>query len=214
MTTQKGKIRGSFDYLLAIDCETTGLCFNNPTPVYNEKTGERHQAISWGIVVADATTLKPIEKLYTEVKWNKSSKLQRKENGLFGTKAEQVHGLDFKHLEEKGISEDDAVVQIGNLIVKYWGPTTAVHLLGHNIQSFDLPFLRDLFERHEIPLRFGNRHYDTNSIGFATFGTFTSDEFFEAVGFEKRGNHNALTDAEQALEATRIIRTIFTNALE
>lgn len=214
MATIKGKPRGSFDYLLAIDCETTGLCLNHHTPVFNEKTGERHQAISWGVIVADAATLKPVERLYVEVKWNKASKAQRKEDSSFGTKAEQIHGLDFKYLEKNGIPEEEAVVKIGNLIVKYWGPTVSVRTLGHNVHLFDLPFLRDLFERHDVPLSFGNRHYDTNSIGFATFGTFNSDDLFDAVGFEKRAEHNALTDAEQALEATRIIRTIFKSALE
>lgn len=214
MATQKGKPRGSFDYMLAIDCETTGLCLNYETPVANPKTGERHQAISWGIIVADAKTLKPIEKLYIEVKWNKASKAQRKEDSSFGTKAEQIHGLDFQYLEKNGVTEEEAVIQIGNLIVKYWGPTVSIRTLGHNVHLFDLPFLRDLFERMGVPLSFGNRHYDTNSIGFATLGTFNSDDLFEAVGFEKRGDHNALTDAEQALEATRIIRTIFRSALE
>lgn len=214
MATQKGKPRGAFDYMLAIDCETTGLCMNYHTPVFNEKTGERHQAVSWGVIVADAATLKPVEKLYVEVKWNKVSKAQRKEDSSFGTKAEQIHGLDFKYLEKNGIPEEEAVVKIGNLIVKYWGPTVSVRTLGHNVHLFDLPFLRDMFERYEVPLSFGNRHYDTNSIGFATFGTFNSDDLFEVVGFEKRGDHNALTDAEQALEATRIIRTIFRSALE
>lgn len=214
MATQKGKIRGSFDYMLAIDCETTGLCLNHETPVFNPKTGERHQAISWGIIVADVKTLKPIEKLYVEVKWNKTSKLQRKEDSSFGTKAEQIHGLDFQYLEKNGVTEEEAVVMIGNLIVKYWGPTVSIRTLGHNVHLFDLPFLRDLFERHGVPLSFGNRHYDTNSIGFATFGTFNSDDLFEAVGFEKRGEHNALTDAEQALEVTRIVRTIFRTTLQ
>ncbi len=214
MATQKGKTRGSFDYLLAIDCETTGLCLNSPSPVFNQRTFEQHQAISWGVIVADAHTLQPVEKLYVEVKWNDASKKQRKEDSSFGTKAEQIHGLDFQYLEKNGVSEEEAVAQIGNLIVKYWGPTVSIRTLGHNVHLFDLPFLRDLFERHDISLSFGNRHYDTNSIGFATFKSFTSDELFEAVGFEARGDHNALTDAEQALEATRIIRTIFQAAIK
>lgn len=213
MSTQKGKPKGSFNHLLAIDCETTGLCFNNRTPVHNETTGERHQTLSWGIVVADTKTLKPVDKLYVEIKWNKASKAQRKEDSSFGAKAEQIHGLDFVYLEKNGVSEEDAVVQIGNLIVKYWGPTSFIRTLGHNVHLFDLPFLRDLFERYDVPLNFGNLHYDTNSMGFATFGSFTSDELFEVVGFDPRSEHNALIDAEQALSTARIIRQIFTKAI-
>jgi hypothetical protein len=213
MATVKGRPRGAFDFLLGMDCETTGLCTNQANPVFNPSTGERHQAVSWGLIVASAETLKPIEKLYLEIKWNKTSLKQRANDPEWGLKAESIHGLTLDYLEENGISEQTAVEQMGELILKYWGPKGNIRTLGHNVMTFDLPFFRDIFERHGIELAFGNRHYDTNSIGFATFGTFNSDDLFEAVGFEKRGDHNALTDAEQALEATRRIRTIFQKAI-
>lgn len=214
MATIKNKPRGSFDFLLALDCETTGLCTNQDSPVINPKTGEQHQSVSWGLIVADAATLKPIEKMYVEIKWNDKSKQQKVANAKFGSGAEKVHGLTFDYLEKNGITEQQAVEQIGELLLKYWGPNVSIRLLGHNVHTFDLHFFRDMFRRHGIELNFGSRHYDTNSIAFATFGTFNSDDFFDAVGFEKRGDHNALVDAEQALEATRRIRTIFQKAIE
>jgi DNA polymerase III epsilon subunit-like protein len=214
MATTKNKPRGAFDFLLAMDCETTGLCVNQDSPVENPKTGERHQTVSWGLIVADASTLLPIEKKYLEIKWNDTSKKQRESNAKFGVGAEKVHGLTFDYLEKNGITEEQAVVEIGGMILKYWSPEVSIRTLGHNVHTFDLLFLRDLFRRHEIELKFGSRHYDTNSIAFATFGTFNSDDFFDAVGFEKRGDHNALVDAEQALEATRRIRIIFQKAIE
>lgn len=214
MATTKNKPRGSFNFLLAMDCETTGLCLNQDDPSYNPKTGERHQAVSWGLIVADAVTLKPIEKMYVEIKWNETSKAQQKQNSKWGAKAESIHGLTREYLEKNGLNEEDAVAKIGELVLKYWGPTVSIRCLGHNVHTFDMPFFRDMFRRHGIDLNFGSRHYDTNSIGFATFGTFNSDDLFEAVGFEKRGDHNALVDAEQALETTRIVRKIFTKAIE
>lgn len=213
MSTTKGKPRGSFDYLLAMDCETTGLCLNQDSPVENPKTGERHQTVSWGLIVADAATLKPIEKLYLELKWNDKSKAQRQANAKWGMGAEKIHGLTFDYLEKNGLTEEQAVEQIGTLVLKYWGPMVSIRTLGHNVHTFDLLFFRDLFRRQGIELAFGSRHYDTNSIGFATFGTFNSDDFFAQAGFEKRGDHNALVDAEQALEATRRIRLIFQKAI-
>ena len=213
MASPKDKPRGSFDFLLAMDCETTGLCLNQDSPVENTTTGERHQAVSWGLIVADAKTLKPIEKMYVEIKWNALSKKQQRADAKWGTRAEQIHGLTHDYLEENGLSEEDAVAKIGELILKYWGPTVSIRTLGHNVHTFDLLFFRDLFRRQGIELAFGSRHYDTNSIGFATFGTFNSDDLFEAVGFEKRGDHNALTDAEHALETARRIRTIFQKAI-
>lgn len=213
MATKKGSPRGSFDFLLAMDTETTGLCTNHSTPVFNDAKMERHQTVSWGFVVANAETLRPIEKLYVEIKWNKTSKAQREANPDFGKKAESIHGLTYDYLEKNGITEEEAVLQIGNLLIKHWG-NTVIKTLGHNVHLFDLPFLQDLMERHGINLPFGSRHYDTNSIGFATFGTFNSDDLFEIIGFEKREEHNALTDAEQALETTRVIRTIFQQAIK
>lgn len=214
MSTAKNKARGAFDYLLAMDCETTGLCTNQDNPVVNVNTGERHQPVSWGLIVASAETLKPIETMYVEIKWNKSSLKQRLENPEWGLRAEGIHGLTLDYLEDNGISEQNAVEQIGEMVLRHWGPKGNIRTLGHNVHTFDLPFFRDMFQRYGIDLRFGNRHYDTNSIGFATFGTFNSDDLFEAAGFEKRGNHNALTDAEQALEVTRRVRAIFQKAIQ
>lgn len=208
------KPRGFFEKLLVIDCETTGLCFGGENPVFDVNTGERHQTVSWGVIVADAKTLKPIQKEYVEIKWNKESKKQKKANSIFGSRAEQVHGLTFEYLEKNGVTEEQAVEKIGNLIITHFGPAGSLKCLGHNVHLFDVPFLRDLFERQGVPLAFGNRHYDTNSMGFATFGTFNSDDLFELVGFSKREDHNALVDAEQALESTRVIRKIFKTALE
>jgi len=207
------KVIGSFTNLLAIDCESTGLCFKNDNPIHNERTGERHQTVSWGLIVADATTFKPIDELYVEIKWNEESKRQRQETPHFGIKAEEVHGLTFAHLEANGLDEEDAVVKIAEFILKYWGPTSTIRTLGHNVHMFDLPFLADLFKRQDVPLSFGNRHYDTNSMGFATFGTWTSDELFTMVGFDPRNSHNALEDAHMALESARVIKLLFQQLL-
>lgn len=200
---------GSFDYLLAIDCETTGLCFNSDDVTNNPNTGEHHQTVSWGVIVADAQTLKPIEELYVEIKWNQLSKRQRQNNPNFGERAESVHGLSYDYLEENGVTEEEAVLAIGNLIMKYWGPKGNIRTLGHNVHTFDMPFLRDLFRRNGIELSFGNRHYDTNSIGFCTVGSFNSDDLFSTMGMEARQTHNALDDAHMALESARRIRTLW-----
>lgn len=210
---------GYFKYLLAMDCETTGLCFNKPTPFEDLDSGERHQAVSWGFVVADSQTLTPVKKHYVEIKWNKYSVEQRKIDPQFGAKAEQIHGLTKEYLDENGVDEQQAVVDImNNVIAPYWGvgsDMAGVRTLGHNVHMFDLPFLRDLMERHQISLPFGNRHYDTNSAGFLTFGTWNSDELFNLVcKQDSRNTHNALDDAERALEAARVIRKIFQKALE
>jgi len=195
--------KGYFKYVLAIDCETTGLDWNDDDP------SKGHQAVSWGIIVADAETLIPIEELYVEIKWNEFSKAARVADTEFSTAASAIHGLTFEYLEANGVDEDEAVVQILELILKYWGPTQNVKCLGHNVHVFDVPFLKAMFRRYGIEVPFGSRHYDTNSIGWAMTGAFVSDAFFSCMGFTDRARHNALQDAHQALESTRRLRVIW-----
>lgn len=200
---------GYFDKVLAMDCETTGLCFSNNDPHHNKETGEAHQAVSWGLIIADADTLEPIEELYVEIQWNDKSISQRKDSPEFGKIAEGIHGLSYQHLETHGISEFEAVEKIGELILKHWGPNGRIATMGHNVHTFDLPFFRDVFQRHGIELKFGSRHYDSNSLGFGTVGAFNSDDLFATVGLEERTTHNALDDAHMSLESFRRIRTLW-----
>lgn len=214
MASPKDKPRGYFKHLLAFDVETTGLCFSGDSAVHDPNTGEHHQIVSIGLIVAESETFKSVEELYLEIKWNSISIKQRKGNSEFGKKAEAVHGLTKSYLDAHGVDEEEAVLKIGEMILKYWGPDVSIRTLGHNVHLFDLPFLRDLFKRHGIELKFGNRHYDTNSAGFVAFTTWNSDELFEAVGFQAREDHNALDDARMALESARIIRMLFQRCLD
>lgn len=209
----KNKPVGYFDFVLAIDCETTGVCFSSDSAVHNEATGERHQTVSWGVLVVDATKLNIIEELYIEIAWNKISIAQRDADPTFGKEAESVHGLTKEYLDEHGITEEEAVVKILNLVAKYWGAETSIVTLGHNVHTFDMVFLRDLVRRQGIELRLNNRHIDTNSIGFANWQTYNSDQLFDLMGFEQRTDHNALEDIKMTLAALRASRLIFQRAL-
>lgn len=213
MSTPNNTPRGYFKYALAVDCETTGLCFKNynhdENPVHNPDTGERHQAISWGFLIVNVEDMVIMEELYLEVKWNEISLQQRLENPNFGKSAEKVHGLTIPYLEENGIAEEDAVVKIGELVLKYFGSDNAIKLFGHNVHLFDLAFLRDLFKRYNINLKFGNRHYDSNSLALGTVGAWNSDDLFETFGFDTRGNHNALDDIKMTVDVFKNIKQLW-----
>ncbi len=174
---------GYFQFILAIDCETT--------------------------VVAKTNDLKPIDELYLEIKWNEQSKAKRREDPSFGRKAETIHGLTYEYLEENGIDEITAAYKINQLLTKYWGPNNIVRTLGHNVHMFDLPFLRGTLARGGVERDFGNRHYDTNSAGFIALMTWTSNELFEMMGFDVRNTHKAIDDAKMALESARRLRLLF-----
>lgn len=199
MATPKGRPVGYIEKVLAMDCETTGLTYNGDDPSVD------NQSLSWGFIVANAATLKPIEELYVEIKWDGKSNWNKR--------AEKVHGLSKAHLEKHGVTEQEAVEQIGTLILRHWGPENCIHTLGHNVTSFDLWFLRRLFRGQGVELKFGNRHYDTNTIGWIAMNTFTSRQFFESVGLEYGEVHNALTDTRYALEAARRVKVIFQKAV-
>jgi hypothetical protein len=198
------KPRGYFKYILAADCESSGIASGCDDPSYDPTTGKEYQSVSWGFIVLDGDTLKEVDRLYLEIKWNGDAE--------WDDRAEKVHGLSKEYLEENGISEEEAVAQIANLVIKYWGPDSPVCFLAHNA-NFDLCFLRRLTRRHQIEFKFGNRVIDTNGIAFATFGTYTSDEFFEAAGLPERTIHNSMEDIEMTVESVRRTKLVFNAGL-
>lgn len=208
MTQSNKKPRGYLERILVIDAETSGLSFKGIDPTINPETGETYQAVSFGLIVANAQTLEPIDSLYVEIKWNGES--------VWSKEAEGVHGLSLAYLEENGVTEEEAVVEIAELIIKHWGPEGVVCLAGHNVATFDRFFLDRLLRKYGIAVRFGSKTIDTNAIGFATFGTHNSDDLFAIVGLPERDPtaHNALVDATNALKAIKRVRELFERCLE
>jgi len=192
--------RGFFKYLLVADSETSGLFMNADDPSFNPATNQTYQSVSWGMIVVDTTTLKIVDTLYVEIKWDGVS--------IWSKEAQAVHGLTIKYLEENALSPEDAVVEIASLILKYWGPDNPVCLAGHNVGSFDIWFLKRLLRDHQINIKFGARVIDTNGIGFAVYNTYNSDDLFAACGVEKRAQHNALDDAKAVLRVLRTTRRL------
>jgi DNA polymerase III epsilon subunit-like protein len=201
MASPENTPRGYFKYILAVDCETTGLFRNVDDPSFDPVSKKTHQSVSWGIIVVDATTLTPIEKLYLEIKHNGVSEWSKE--------AEKVHGLSKQYLEENGVTEEEAVTQIASLIIKYWGPDNKLCLLGHNVVTFDMWFLKRLMRSQGINLRFGNRHIDTFSVAYGTSGAFNSDDLFSTMGLPVRAIHNSLEDIEYTLESFRRVKLLW-----
>lgn len=204
------KPRGYFEKVLAIDIESSGMAYSRDSddPSINPRTGDVYQVVSIGLIVASVATFKPIEELYVEIKWDGKS--------VWSKEAERVHGLTREYLSQHGVDREDAVTEIGNLIINHWGPDIPVCLLGHNVATFDMWFLKRLMRSEGIELRFGNRYIDTNSIGVATFGTFNSDDLFAAAGCPERDphNHNALDDARYALTAAGNVNKLWKALIE
>lgn len=190
----------TFERILAMDCETSGLFMRSRTPSHQIKedgTEERYQAVSWGLIVLDLN-FEELDRLYVEVAWDGTS--------LWSSRAESVHKLSKEYLSKNALSFEDAYTAIGGFIFKWFGGTPIV-TLGHNNITFDLDFLRNDFKQLGIDIPFGNRHLDSNTLGFTLFGTHTSDELFKKVGQDDRvGGHNAMDDIERTVQVFRIAR--------
>lgn len=198
------KPKGYFEKLLILDCETSGL-INGDNSAINSKTGEYCQAVSMGLIVVNSTTLAKIDELYVEIQWDGKSQ--------WHDRAQQVHGLTKQYLKEHGVPRYEAVELIGNFILYNFGPDTAITVAAHN-PHFDVAFLRELMESEGIVLKFSHRKVDTNSIGFAVFNTYTSDQLFELIGITRDPkNHNALDDARGVLKVLQTVKTLSTKLI-
>lgn len=194
-----------FKYILGLDCETSGIVTKSRNPATDQENPSYYaQPVSWGMVILDSKTLKTIDKLYIEIKWDGKS--------IWNAGAEKVHGLSKDYLEENGVSEEEAVVTIGNWLIKYFGKD-AIVALGHNVR-FDEEFLLAMFARHGVKIAFSNRKIDSMGIGAIFLNARNSDELFEMVGLDARQDHNALEDIEMTVQSVRILRRIFNIGME
>lgn len=187
---------GYFNKILAFDVETSSICRTN-----RANPAENCQIVSIALIVADAITFEPIDKLYLEIKWNGESE--------WSPEAETIHGLSKEYLEMNGVDEEEAVLQIGTFILKYWPLNTRIHVLGHNVVGFDIPFLRQLFDKFDMELSLTNRNIDTFTLINVLLEEYNSEDGFKKIGLKERKQHNALEDIEFTLETVRRVKLLW-----
>lgn len=191
------KPQGYFNKFLVIDCETSGLNFDHSNPDITDG----YQSVSWGLIVSNLKTMKPIDELYVEIKWDGES--------LWHHKAEKTHGLSKAYLEKHGLDGEDAAIEIAQFIGSHFDVDETIVCMGHNVARFDIPFLKKLLIKHGFPFSISHRCLDSSSLAAMTIGTFTSQEMFDVLGINRGDVHNALEDSRATLEACRIIRKLF-----
>jgi hypothetical protein len=206
MSTLKKPVKQlDFEFGLCIDWETSGAIFGGDS-------SSKFQGLSFGAIVFNAKTFEPIEKLYLEIKFDDSK-------WAWSESAEKIHGMSVEYLAQHGVSQEEAAMALAELILKYWGTDSKVLFLGHN-PEFDRRFTNQLLNQIGIEFsveasgKFDSRidvfHVvlDTSALGFITMGLYKSDLLFEKIGFEERGDHNALADAEMTLQTCQAIRAL------
>lgn len=197
-------------YGLAIDWETSGATWGGDS-------SKEYQGLSFGAIVFNTSDFSPVEELYRVIKF-------KPDRYKWSPEAAAIHGMSVDFLERTGISQEDAAVDLAELILKYWGPDSKVMLLGHNTE-FDRRFTNQLLNSIEIEFSVEKEtrlsswvqvHHvvlDTSSLGFITLGLYKSDLLFEKIGFEARGDHNALDDVRMTLQTAAAIKQLVTIAL-
>lgn len=204
-------MRKAREFGLCIDWETSGSTWGG------DSTRE-YQGLSFGAIVFDLSDFSTVQELYTEIQFD-SSKYK------WSTEAEHIHGLSRQHLADAGVSQQDAAIALAELILKYWGPSSKVMLLGHNT-TFDLRFTNQLLNSIDIEfsiekctqfdswIQVHHVLLDTSSAGFISFGISKSNALFKHVGFVDRAEHNALEDARLTLNTAACIRALVDSAYE
>jgi DNA polymerase III epsilon subunit-like protein len=186
-------------YSIVIDWETTGSTFGGDSSV-------DYQGIAFGVVVADNSTWEEVDCLYREMHFDETKY-------KWTDKAEEIHGLSREHLLEHGVSREEALADLLDLLLKYWAPGQKIMLIGHN-SGFDADFTNQLFTDFGVELNIHHVMPDSSAIAFVLTGEYKSDMVFEILGgIDKRGLHNALDDARACLTCLRNAKQIFTAGL-
>jgi oligoribonuclease (3'-5' exoribonuclease) len=186
-------------FALAIDWETSG--YRAPQK-RSESYAQEHQGISFGALVIDMRSFEIVEELYREIQFNPRYKWD------FG--AEKVHGISQAKLAS-GVSQEQAAIDLANLIVKYFGATEVI-MVGHRVY-FDRDFTDQLFDVIDIKVPWHPTLIDVSAVATATIEMANSEQIFQALGMPPRGAHNALEDIKQSVEVLRTIKEYTTLGL-
>lgn len=189
--------RGYVNKFVSMDCETSGLSFDHSNPDITDG----FQSLAWGIIVTDLKTLKPIDELYVEIKWD----------GVSGWhwKAEKTHGLTKEYLEKHGMEEEDAAGVIAQFLLKHFDFEDTIVCMGANVTAFDIPFLKKLLYKYGYMFSISARSIDCSGMGMVFLETFTTQQMFDLLNVRRATVHNALEDARAVLTSVRKLRALF-----
>lgn len=202
-------------FSLWLDWETSGADFNKSYP----KQTEIYQGVQLGLVIADNETFEEVASMKVTIKFDPKY--------TWEDRAQQIHGLSREYLEENGVSREDAAITVIEFLLEHFhkdvlfmlsdGPVDRnshrVCFGGHNLE-FDIAHFKSLLQ--EVGFGVDDHHVKLNTtvIGFHATNLYRSDDLFTLFGAEKRGDHDALEDARQALAVARGIKKLIIAGLE
>lgn len=182
-------------YGLCIDWETTGSEFGGDSTI-------NYQGIAFGAIIFNTETFEEVESIYCELQFD-DDKYKWTEG------AQKIHGLSREHLAEHGMTREEGLTALLDLIMRYIGAESKIFFLGHNV-DFDIDFTLQLARDFGIDLKIHHVKLETSGAAFIAIGKYRSNDVFEFfTGKIREGSHNALDDARMALETVRNMRAVF-----
>jgi DNA polymerase III epsilon subunit-like protein len=192
-------------YILCTDCETSGFKF------------KQNQLLSVGFIVADADTFEPFATKYLEIQFDDKKY-------LWSESAQDCHGLSQTYLKANGLSRSDAAIEIYEFLNEYF-PECFDDFLDENIKTkrkikvlgantdFDVQFIRHFLLEFQIPFPYHHILLDIQGVFYGLFNIYKTEDIFNQLEYEKRGNHDALNDAFYTLEAFKFINDLVKGGL-
>ena len=181
-----------FSKVLMIHCHTTGINFNGP----DFSTG--HQPLSVGLAVVDMNNYKIIDSYYSKVRFDA-------EKYSWNKKLESIHGFhldDISDVATPSIREVQSDVAL--FLDKNFDIDSKIPLLGYNIISFHLPFLKIILDYNEpFPFEFDGRPIDLFPI-IAIFGKYTINYTIEMFGVDQSEPLSSLQLVKNYLKMARL----------
>lgn len=176
--------------LLVADYETSG------TDVRENK----HQPLSWGMILVDPFTLETISEKYVEVAFD----VDKYE---WNTGAEKAHGLTIEGLSGNPSLEDGTAETWHWLLDNGINPKDSYITLAAHNPNFERMCFTYQNSLIDIKAKLTHRMVDTFSLGYGFASGFNSDEIFAKIGVVRQA-HNAMEDAQAALDVIRLARRI------
>jgi DNA polymerase III alpha subunit (gram-positive type) len=129
-------MKSSLNYVVVLDTETGNL-FNSKIKAFYDAA-----LIEVAVAVVDCRTLEVVEETSWIIK-------PYKDDLIYSAEAEAVHGISKQIIESKGMEEKKVFKEFKNLLIKYKNPRHKAAICGHNLNGFDLEFIKNWFEFHD-----------------------------------------------------------------
>lgn len=173
----------SFDHVLVIDWETSGLIRDSDS---QRAYDSGPQGIEIGAVVVDASDWTMVGDFTSRVMF---------EPGMFWDEAaEPIHGIRREDLMDAP-SSTVVAERFDEFLNGWFDPAQPILMAGQN-PAGDRWFTHQLFHLgHRRPRRFHTRMLDTFTLGFYVWGCTTGNELFDRVCGVIRQRHSAYEDA-------------------